>query len=352
MPPKRGNQKPKGAGKPNRKNRPTNWNPPGSTAKMRSRDIVVVREPRPRYRQSTTMKSQGAMRGSVGNAALIRQPRIGMPDLMSHVVSWVCGGVYIGNNTLGANDGVYFVDSTKTYTNPYPTAVLGADALIGASYVVSIEKLYRRKRYRRVRIQFLAVQSSTTNNMTLTVAPVRGPPGFGETGSGQAGTVAPITQAAAMSLTGAKTVDSFEDANLDLTPFIAGGSGALQNEFAIASSVNAASILVTPANLLGVSPAAFVVAGNSTVTALRGTLTHQVVIETVVDYLDFVGGVQPPNPEGLAPWPAPRTEVTQMSETRDEKRARLLSELSAVAREDSAERHRSPGKGKSETNSL
>jgi hypothetical protein len=265
---------------------------------------------------------------------------------MSHTVSWICGSVYIGNGTLGANDSVYFQDATGTYNVPAPVPVLGADALVGASYVNALEKLYRRKRYRRVHAKFLAVQSSTTNNMTLTVAPVRGPPGDGETAAGKTDTSAAITQAAVMSLTGSKTVDSFEDATLDLTPYIASGSGGAQNEFAIANSgpTPGNSPITTAQNLLGVCPNAFVVAGNSTVTALRGTKTHQVVIETVVDYLDFVGGVPAVDPEGLA-WPHNRAKVL---ESRDEKRTRLLAELSAVAREDSVERHRSPSKNKGE----
>jgi len=218
---------------------------------------------------------------------------------------------------------------------------------VGASYVLALEKLYRRKRYRRVRAHFLAVQSSTTNNMTLTVAPVRGPPSTGETGSGHTDTTAAISQSAVMSMTGSKTCDSFEDAVLDLTPFIAGGSGAAQNEFAIGDPgpTPANSPITTAQNLLGVCPTSFVVGGNSTVSALQATATHRVVIETVVDYLDFVGAVPVVDPEA-AVWPSRSAKV----ESRDEKRTRLLSELSAVAREDSTERDRSRSKGKTDLN--
>jgi hypothetical protein len=270
-----------------------------------------------------------------------------MPDLQAHTVSWIAGSVYIGNGTLGATNGVYFQDSTGTYNVTQPVPVLGADAYVGASYVLALEKLYRRKRYRRVRVHFLAVQSSTTNNMTLTVSPVRGPPSTGETGGGHTDTTAAITQSAVMSMTGSKTCDSFEDAVLDLTPFIAGGSGSAQNEFAIGTSGQSpgGSPITGTQNLLGACPASFVVGGNSTVSALQGTATHRVVIETVVDYLDFIGAVTVVDPEG-AVWPSQSVKV----ESRDEKRARLLSELSAVAREDSTERDRSRSKGKTDLN--
>jgi len=343
MPPKRGNQKPKAKGQAKRKNS-SNAAKEAAYNRMRNEQTQRWRDEAPRGRpKKTRLQSQGSMRGSIGAAALIRQPKIGMPDLMAHTVSWIAGSVYIGNNTLGANDGVYFLDSTGTYTVSQPVPVLGSDTNVGATYVAALEKLYRRKRYRRIRVCFLAIQSSTTNNMTLTVAPIRGPPDIGETGLGKTDTTAAIAQSAVMSMTGPKTVDSFEDAIIDLTPYIAGGAGSAQNEVAIGGQQATTSAVTSVAQLLGVSPAAFVVGGNSTVTALRGSKTHQVVIETVVDYLDFVGAVPTVDPAG-AVWP----HVAAKAESRDEKRVRLLAELSAVAREDSVERHRSPSKGKEE----
>jgi hypothetical protein len=335
MPPKRGNQKPKGKGQPKRKNpAPVNWNKPAS-----------AKEKRARARFLDSRSTQGRQLGNVGNAVLVRQPRIGMPDLMAHTVSWVCGSVYVGNGTLGATNSVYFLTASGTYTNSQPTPIVGADTDIGASFVAAIEKLYRRKRIRKVRVCALATQSSTTNNLTLTMAPVRGPPDLAETGQGKTDTTAAITQANAMSMTGAKTVDSFEDCDLDLTPYISGGAGAAQNEFAIGNPTAADTSVIHPgeqADLLGVAPAAFIVAGNSTVTALQGTSTHQIVVTMVVDYLDFVGGVPVLQPEALAAgvWPArkPVAGRVVLDETREEKRTRLMGELSALVRADQPQR--------------
>lgn len=325
MPGKTGNRKPKGSGQPNRKN-PTKKN---ESRASRSRDKAP----------SQRMASQGRQLGMVGAAVLVRQPRIGIPDIQRIKLAWVCGSVYIGNNTLGANDQVYFQSASGTYTIVGPVAIAPGDADIGASYMTSLLKLFRRTRYHKLRACFCAVQSSTTNNLTLTAAPVRGPPGYVETGNGTSHTdaTAALTQLNVMSMAGSRTVDSFEDLELDLTKHIAGGSGATQNEFAVAGDPNG-SICSSAQHLLGISPSAFVVGGNSTVSSLRGTASHRVVIEAEMDLMDFVGGVPILYPEA----------VKALTETTEEKRGRLLTELSALAKADALERHRSPSKGKSE----
>jgi len=138
--------------------------------------------------------------------------------------------------------------------------------------------------------------------MTLTAAPVRGPPGKAELALGTTGTGAAVSQLNVMSLSGSKTCDSFENLEIDLTPYIAGGSGASQNEFQIADFENASgdSVVLDPMDVNGSVPCSFVVSGNSTVSALRGTNTHMVVIETQCDFLDFVGAVPALDPIALA----------------------------------------------------
>jgi len=136
----------------------------------------------------------------------------------------------------------------------------------------------------------MPLQSSTTNNMTYSVAPIRGPPGDIETATGETTTTAATPQITVLSMTGNQTRDSFEGMTLDLTGSIAGGAGALQNEFMIGTVAGSSSspILVN-ADLLGVCPCAFVIGGTSSVAALQGTNTHAVIVETVCDMLDFVG---------------------------------------------------------------
>jgi len=89
-------------------------------------------------------------------------------------------------------------------------------------------------------------------------------------------------------------------------------------------------------NLLGAIPTGFQIAGNSTVTALQGSVTHNIVCEVVCDLLDFVGAVPTVDPEEFL------RRRTLSIETKEEKRARLLNELSAIARDDKGKRDLSP----------
>jgi len=225
----------------------------------------------------------------MGNAVMVRSVRVGMPDLKAHTVSWIAGYIYVGNGILGAANGVYFLTQTGVYIVPGLIPVLGADGAVGASYVKSLDQLYRRKVYRKVSVKIMPLQSSTTNNMTYTVAPVRGPPGAVELGAGSTSTAAAIPQINVLSMTGNQTRDSFEGMMLDLTGYIAGGAGALQNEFLIAGLGGSNSPINFGQDLLGICPCSFMIGGTSSVIALQGTNTHAIVIETVCDMLDFVG---------------------------------------------------------------
>jgi len=239
----------------------------------------------------------------VGNAKFIRTPQIGIPDLKNFSTSWVMGSAYVGNGTLGATNKVYFQTlSSVNWTSATPIPIAPASTDLGATYILAIEKLFRRKVYRKLVLYAIPVQSSTTNNMTLTIAPVRGPPGTGELAVGSTDTTAaPFTQSQLMSYNGQETVDSFEPMCMDLTPYIAGGSGALQNEFNIAAiGYTSASIISGNASdFLGVLPASFVLAGNSTVSALQGSITHLIVVVQICDYLDFTGAVPVVDPIGM-----------------------------------------------------
>jgi hypothetical protein len=230
----------------------------------------------------------------MGNAVMIRTPQIGIPNLREFKTSYYAGTVRVGNGTLGATNTVYYLlnDSVHTVTGNSPIPIAPASADLGASYILAIEKLFRRKHYRYIKIYFIALQSSTTNNMTLTAAPVRGPPDATE-GYGLAATTDTtanhFTQSALFSYNGVRTIDSFESMCLDLTAYIAGGSGSDQREFAIGSQDELTPNGIADNNMLGVVPCSIVLAGNSTVSALQGTDTHAIVVEQCCDYLDFTG---------------------------------------------------------------
>jgi len=247
----------------------------------------------PKSQKSTKQRISSASR-SIG-AATYRAPRkVGMRDLMAHEISFLAGYVYVGNGTLGATDGVYYENVAKNkIATPYSggsathVPILPGDAEVGASYVKDIDKHFARKRIRSLHAELHSLQPATSNSMVVQLSPVRGAGSASDTRL-TTGTTAGATLAATIAMDGSKSCTSWEGLDLDLTPFIAGGSGAKQNEF----NNDAQDALGTPwdgqLDLNQVVPACLVVAGQNNTTALRGTQTHMIVIRIVLDYLDFI----------------------------------------------------------------
>lgn len=224
---------------------------------------------------------------------------VGMRDLVAHEVAYVSGYIYVGNGTNGATDSVYFRTAGGNYIVPNAGAltagagqvpVLSTDSLIGQSYVEDIEKHYSRKRVRKLKMTLVSLQPSTSNSMVVAVAPVRGCGQSGQTAVAWATTEAGSTLQNTLGMSGAKSCASWESLTLDLTPSIAGGSGADQKEFSIASESNDSEWGQGNLDLDMVAPCAFIVSGQNSTTALRGTNTHYVLVSMIVDYLDFIAG--------------------------------------------------------------
>jgi hypothetical protein len=219
-----------------------------------------------------------------------------MGNKMAHCISWLAGYIYVGNGTLGATDGVYYLDVSKTYTLVGQVPILGADQLVGQVYVKDEIKHYARIRIRRQRLRLISLQPSTANNMAVYIAPVRGT-GDSPNCSANTNTTAALTVANTISMDDSTPTPSYDSFERDISKDIAGGSGAAQNEFDVAAGVT--SNVGTGGSYTMVAPTCLCVSGINSTTALRGTQTHMVVIDQIVDILDFLGGNTPTNPEGL-----------------------------------------------------
>ncbi len=246
-------------------------------------------------------------------------PRIGLSDLRSHKLSWVAGYVYVGDGINGAQDSVYFriannsagVMGTKIVPGTSgggQVPVLGSDTRIGQSYVRDIAQHFSRKRINSCTLKILPLAPSTANSCQVVVAPVRG---YGQSGDTRvfwgATTAAPLVTNT-MGMAGAKSAASWQEIDLDLTPYIAGGSGPKQNEFNINADAEFSDSTWGDLDfdLTEIAPCAFVITGTNNTTALRGTNVSLVLIEQNVDFLDFLAGNSALKPESLI--------VTKMTE--------------------------------------
>jgi hypothetical protein len=229
--------------------------------------------------------------------------RMGVSDLKKLCIGWLAGYTYVGNNTLGTNDSVYYVDSTVTYTMPSFVPVLLADALLGQSYVTDIAKHFARVKITKLHAEFLSLNPSTSNSMVANVAPHRG-------GNLQwtlkTDTTAAITQASVLGAQGQIQIASWQNGFIDLTPYIAGGSGQRQDEFSQYSAAESDLYGTTAATaddaevLSLLSPAGLAVSGSNATTALRGTKIHAILLQAEIDLLDFTGGISSGVSEGTA----------------------------------------------------
>ncbi len=236
---------------------------------------------------------------SVGAAVAFRPPKIGLNDLQAHRISWVCGYTLVGNGTLGTTDDIFFSPTGSSIVNGATgggaVPILGADVSIGQTYVSDVEKHYARKRVRRCLLHLVPLQPSTANSAMVYCAPIRAAGASGDTVLVNTATAAP-TVANTLGMAGVVKASSWESVTLDLTPYIAGGYGPQQNEFNI--SVDGASTAwgTGGTDLNGISPTAFVISGVNSTAALRATKLHLVVVEQVVDLIDFLGGNSLPTP--------------------------------------------------------
>lgn len=247
--------------------------------------------------QSKSKKGAKAPKNREAPAARVpKQPRmLGLSDLLQHSMPFVQGYVYVGNGTLGVTDGVYAMDNAKTgivfNDSSTPAArlcqvpVRFANATGGSTiptYVTDIIKHFARYRLKKLSLEFVSLQPSTANSMTLTAAPVRGN-GDSDQTVYAAGVEPSANLEDTIAQAGARSCASWESMKIDLTPFIAGGSGAKQNEFNTDKDDLGGPPYIP-------APSAFVISGSNSSTALRGTRTHMIVVRPVIDLLDFIAG--------------------------------------------------------------
>jgi len=259
-----------------------------SRAKKGNKKALKLRE--------TTVKAVGAARSA-------HPQRIGLTDLTAHRISWICGYTYAGlTATKGTSGSVYFRTNTGslaviTGQSNAQIPILSSNVDIGASFITDIKKHYSRQRVRSLKLTLVPLQPSTAVSAQVYVGPLRSY-GTADTTflSAAGGTVGQSIQNV-LSMSGSRNCASWETMSLDLTPYIAGGSGGRQNEFNIqASNVG---VWGTAADFELNSPAGFCIGGSVATASLYGTDLHMVVIEEIVDLLDFTGAVVMTAPEGF-----------------------------------------------------
>lgn len=218
---------------------------------------------------------------------------MGLSDMRDMRFQYLAGYIYVGNGTLGKSGDVYYQtpDGTSTITSYVP--IMPADATIGASYVTDVWKHFARKKFKRVGVHIVpqSVGCATSTTVDVIVAPRRGAalsPVVKTDTTGQNTATATIGNA------GAVQFSVWNGCSLDLTPFIAGGSGPAQNEFNVPSSGSLAG--TDDADMSLVAPCGIAISGAAPASTYDAKQLATIYVEVVVDLLDFSGGLTPANP--------------------------------------------------------
>lgn len=230
--------------------------------------------------------------------------RPGMRDITRHRMVCLIGSTWVGNGVSGTLNSVYFITQSGTWIiqgrasgSSGMVAIAPSDRDVGQAYISDVQKHYARLRVNRMWIHVETLHPNTSNDMVAVFGIFRGP--------GAAASSIPITAATAAissNLYGqvASMADSFrcfswESCSKEITQFIAGGSGARQNEFDIQgyNPNSVAGLYVTSGSPPSIDatalvPACLAVGGSSTTVALQGSVVHQIYIEQEVDLLDNV----------------------------------------------------------------
>lgn len=269
-------------------------------------------------KERSEKKSQGfavsSISAPIARAVTVR-PRVGLPDTrlrLRYTGGYLWAGGQVTGNDYGLSGDVYFTTSPGSPPTFLATAtglpsnwnpILPADVQsissglgFGAGYLYDILQHFARVRFNRILVHYepFASGSSTTSQCTIAMAPLRGPAtsyNATATNNPYALTATPTTlgSSAVGSVSANRdgvTFPSWQSMTLDLTPYIAGGSGPRQNEFPVftINSTGAGSII--PAIAV---PCCWTACGAYAGTALDHSFIGQFWIETDMEFMDFIG---------------------------------------------------------------
>lgn len=215
----------------------------------------------------------------------------GLTDIQNIRLEYDANSVYVSAGAAGVTNGVYLTNASvaRCVTSAVPIAPGDQGLLpVGALYCNDLFKHFTRIRYHRIRVQYMPDVSATTAEMTIYLAPLRGGAMALTTPTMGAGTPAvPFSITDIQSMKGNVGGAHWSAPCLDLTSYIAGGSGPKQNEFDMSMSPAANGEAV-----VGI-PCMFAFAGNSTQVSYQNTIIGRLRVSVVVDLLDFVGNFNP-----------------------------------------------------------
>ncbi len=228
--------------------------------------------------------------GTVGSMAPIAA--VGKIGIADHTVdvSYVTGGIYIGNGTLGAAHQAYFQDlQNNLWTSAVPVLLRDRDTnpLLVPNYASNVTKYFAEAEVLDASLEFQSRQPSTAINSTVATAAMRG---FQSTPHiNVSGTPTPVAASTVLSAEGGCRMGGYQNRVISLKNLIAGGKGAEEKKF-FTNAFSGSPLTDGQAFQTQGAMASFVVGGTGDAGGTYdGTKTHDVIVRLRLRLRDFVG---------------------------------------------------------------
>lgn len=231
------------------------------------------------------------------SSMIYRNPAGGMSDIKAMPISWPVGTGYVGNGGLGAANSVYLQTAGTNSITAVPVAP--PDSIAGVSYLSDIFKHFARAIFHKVGVRSRPIGrgANSTTALSVAMAPLRG---YDLRPSWKSDTTAGMPTATIASMRGSQVFPTWTGCDLDLTPYITGGTGPSGREFNIGSTSSSTSES-GGVNSLAI-PCGFFVGGDASDATLQGANVTEFIADAVVSLVDFLGGFSEPNPEIELQW--------------------------------------------------
>ncbi len=271
---------------------------PRKTKAQARRSKAKVNRAQSSYLQSNANRSMPSATG-IGRLP-VSMPL--MSDLVDFVISYNAADIVLGGATTTTAPGslgiAYWYPRGPSATGRILTngllPIAPADPIIGRSYVTDLMKHYSRRVYTKIKVFCTPELTNTGLNGLFAIAAARGGNDTDNCASSAANSLATFSDTDIMTMKDATPFRVYDSIEYDASWAIAGGSGPLQNEFAVGNMTgNASTVVDQLVDGDGLVPCCLFMGGSSTAfSSGSNVVSHRVIIQMTLHLLDYRGNVQ------------------------------------------------------------
>jgi len=224
-------------------------------------------------------------------------PRGKASDIKDFTFNYIWGGTVVGDSAHTGQGGFLnftpaaYLGTTNAICTSGVCPVAPGDTAWGLPGFGQIMVQFTRIVFKRLMLEVIPVRGSSTDTGLVCIAPVRG---FNYAVTWGTSSSTSISASTVIDMSGSKMFPMWEGAKLDLTPYIAGGSGAKENEFPTLGFLNNSNSQTNEISDWLSIPCGIILGGQTQVTS--NFQTHIFRVHATVDLLDWTANPFVNNP--------------------------------------------------------